>query len=217
MKKQTILLIIVLAALVGGCGFKSEVQGSGNVITENRNVSGIKSVGLAGDGKLEIEQTGTESLTITADDNILPLIKSEVRNGQLLLGENRDFSHDAEQRVRYKLTVKDLNEIGLAGDGSVDAKNIATSRLRVSISGDGVIRAAGNADNQDISISGYGAYEAADLNSKDAEVHISGDGRTTIAVSGKLKADISGDGTVEYIGDPSVDKNISGDGSVRKK
>jgi hypothetical protein len=217
MKKQTILLIIALVTLVGGCGFKEEVKGSGNVITETRNVSGIKSVGLAGDAKLEIEQTGSESLTITGDDNILPLIKSEVRDGQLLLSENIDFSHDAEQRLRYKLTVKDLNEISLSGDGSIDAKNIATNRLKVSISGDGVIRVAGSADSQDISISGDGRYEAADLGSKDAEAHISGDGWTTIAVSGKLKADISGDGRVEYIGNPTVEQNISGDGSVKKR
>src|SRR4029450_13593867 len=141
----------------------------------------------AGDAKLEIEQTGSESLTITGDDNILPLIKSEVRDGQLLLSENIDFSHDAEQRLRYKLTVKDLNEISLSGDGSIDAKNIATNRLKVSISGDGVIRVGGSADSQDISISGDGRYEAADLGSKDAEAHISGGGWRTMRVSGQIQ------------------------------
>ena len=216
MKIQTLLTLIVLTAPAGGCAFK-EVEGSGNVITETRTVSGIYGVDFSGDAKLEIEQTGIESLTITADDNILPLIKSEVRGGQLHLGESTDFSNDAEQRIRYKLTVKDLNEIGLAGDGSVEAKNISTNRIRVSISGDGVVRTTGNAESQDVSISGDGRYDAADLKSRNAEVHISGDGRSTIAVAEKLRVEISGDGNVEYIGDPMVEKNISGDGSVRKR
>jgi hypothetical protein len=216
MKKQTFLAIIVLTALAAGC-HSTETQGSGNVISETRPVSGINIVELSGDTQLEIEQTGSESLTITADDNILPLLKSEVRDGRLRLGEHTGFSADAEQRVRYKLTVKDLNEIGLSGDGRVEAKNLATNRLKVSISGDGVIRTTGSAESQDISISGDGAYEAADLYSKNAEVHISGDARSMLSVSEKLDVDISGDGTVEYIGDPAVNSNISGDGSVRKK
>jgi carbon monoxide dehydrogenase subunit G len=217
MSKQSIFLIIGLTALAGGCLSRDEVQGSGNVISEPRSVSGINVVELSGDTKLDIEQTGTESLTITADDNILPLLESVVRNGRLRLGVQTHFNNEAEQRIRYKLTVKDLSAIGLSGDGRIEAKNIAANRLKVSISGDGVIRAAGSAESQDISISGDGTYEAADLNSKSAEVHISGDGRATIAVAEKLSAAISGDGTVEYIGDPTVDKNISGDGSVRKK
>ncbi|HET9219668.1 MAG TPA: DUF2807 domain-containing protein [Terriglobia bacterium] len=215
MTKQ-ILVIIVFAALAGGCR-SSEIQGSGTVISETRPVSGISIVELSGDTTLDIEQTGTESLTITADDNILPLLKSEVHNGRLRLGEHTGFSRDAEQRVRYRLTVKDLNEIGLSGDGRVEAKNIATNRLKVSISGDGVIRAAGTAESQDISISGDGTYEGADLPSRSAEVHISGDARSTVAVSEQLEVNISGDGTVEYIGDPAVTRNISGDGSVKKR
>jgi hypothetical protein len=217
MKKQTILLITVLTALAGGCVSSEKVRGSGNVISETRPVSGVTIVGLSGDTKLDIEQTGTESLTITADDNILPLLKTEVRNGQLRLWTETNFSPETEQRVHYKLTVKALNDIALSGDGIIDAKNIATNRLQVAISGDGVIRTAGTAESQDIAISGDGAYEGADLSSKSAETHISGDGRATLAVSEKLKADISGDGTVEYIGDPAVEKNISGDGNVRKK
>ena len=216
MTKQILLVIILFAALAGGCS-SNGIKGSGNVVSETRSVSGVNVVELSGDTQLDIEQTGTESLTITADDNILPLLKSEVRDGRLRLGVETGYSPDAEQRVRYKLTVKDLNEIGLSGDGRVEAKNIATNRLKVSISGDGVIRAAGTAESQDISISGDGTYEGADLSSKSAEAHISGDGRSVVAVSGELKVNISGDGTVEYIGDPAVTKNISGDGSVRKR
>ena len=217
MSKQTILFIIVLTALAGGCLSRDEVQGSGNVISEPRSVSGINVVELSGDTKLDIEQTGTESLTITADDNILPLLKSEVRDGRLRLGEQTRFNNEAELRIRYKLTVKDLSAIGLSGDGRIEAKNIAANRLKVSISGDGVIRAAGSAESQDISISGDGTYEGAELSSKSAEVHISGDARSTVAVSEQLDVNISGDGTVEYVGDPAVTKNIAGDGSVRKR
>ena len=210
------LFAIVLVLLLGGCGF-SGVQGSGNVVSESRNVSDIRGVELSGDGNLEIEQSGTESLTISADDNILPLLKSEVRNGRLILSERENIDFQAAKRVRYKLAVKNLNEIGLSGDGHVDAKGVVTDKLKISISGDGDIRTAGNAEEQEINVSGDGSYKGQDLNSKIARVNISGDGSATLTVSDKLNANISGDGSVEYSGNPTVSQNISGDGSVRKR
>jgi len=207
---------IILVVLLGGCGLGG-VQGSGNVVSESRDVSGISGVELSGDGNLEIEQSGTESLTISADDNILPLLKSEVRGGRLILSERDNIDFQAANRVQYKLSVKNLNEIGLSGDGHVDAKGVLTDKLKISISGDGDIRTAGNAEEQEIHVSGDGSYKGQDLNSKIARVHISGDGSATLTVSETLNANISGDGSVEYNGNPAVTQNVSGDGTIRKK
>ncbi|MGB5817698.1 MAG: hypothetical protein WBI27_21110, partial [Thermoanaerobaculia bacterium] len=50
------------------------VVGSGVTVTETRAVSGISGVSISGVGLLIIEQTGSESLTVTAEENILPLL-----------------------------------------------------------------------------------------------------------------------------------------------
>jgi hypothetical protein len=97
MKKHMVFLILVPSMLLAGCMFP-EVQGSGNVVSETRTVSGFNSVELSGDGKLEIEQTGTESLTVTADDNILKLLKSEVSAGRLVLKESTDYLGTVRKR-----------------------------------------------------------------------------------------------------------------------
>jgi hypothetical protein len=47
-------------------------------LLESRQVSGFTKIELSGSGELKIEQTGTESLTISAEDNVLPKITSEV-------------------------------------------------------------------------------------------------------------------------------------------
>ena len=59
-------------------GFHVNV-GSGNVVKETREARDFDSVSLTGIGALIIQQTGEESLTIEADDNILPLLTSETR------------------------------------------------------------------------------------------------------------------------------------------
>ena len=63
------LSVLVFAVLIGGCT-STRVDGSGNVVSESRDVSGITALEFGEDGDLFVEQTGTESLTITADDNV---------------------------------------------------------------------------------------------------------------------------------------------------
>ncbi len=47
------------------------IVGSGRVVTEARPVQGFTAVSVSGGVNLIIEQTGVESLAITAEDNIL--------------------------------------------------------------------------------------------------------------------------------------------------
>jgi hypothetical protein len=48
--------------------------------------TGFTKVELSGTGELPIETTGTESLTISAEDNILPRLTSKVSGDTLILG-----------------------------------------------------------------------------------------------------------------------------------
>jgi hypothetical protein len=205
---------IFLTVLIAGC---SGVRGSGKIVTESRNVSGFNAIEFAGDGQLLIEQTGTESLSITADDNILPYLISEVRNGRLILREKEYTDLDPTGNIVFKLTTKNLNGIDFAGDGSIDAKGIQSDEFRINISGDGRVTVNGVAERQDVHLSGDGQYTADSLTSKIGDVHLSGDGRAVLVATDKLNVDLSGDGTVEYIGNPVVTQHVSGDGSVHKR
>jgi hypothetical protein len=214
MRRVQCSLILILAVLIAGC---SGVRGSGKIVTESRNVSGFSAVEFAGDGQLIIEQTGTESLSITADDNILPYLISEVRNGRLVLREKEHSDLTPTGAVVFRLSTKNLNGIDFAGDGSVDAKGIQSDEFRINISGDGRVTVAGVAERQDVHLSGDGQYNADNLTSKAGGVHLSGDGRVVLVATDKLDVNLSGDGSVEYIGNPVVTQHVSGDGSIHKR
>lgn len=214
LKQSRLCIGVLIFALTAGC---SSTDGSGNIKTETRTINGVSSVSLVGDGMLEIEQTGTDSLTITADDNILPLLSSEVRDGELKLGVKNLANINETKQIQYKLTVKGLTGLSLAGDAEADVKRLATDHLKVNITGDGNIHIDGTADEQSITIIGDGKYDGAKLASKTASVSITGDGNLDIAVSEKLDVKILGDGKINYTGDPSVTKSIVGDGKIEKK
>jgi hypothetical protein len=215
---RTVLNVLVLSVLlaVTGCA-QVQVRGSGNVVTENRNVTGFTGVDFRGDWQLFIEQTGSESLSVTADDNILPYLTSEVRAGRLVLEDKDHANLTPTGSVIFRLTVKNLDRIELSGDGSVEAKGIRADVLRINLSGDGRVTIDGEAGRQDVHLSGDGRVDAERLMVKEGRVDLSGDGHVIVTVTDKLDVNLSGDGSVEYIGNPTLTQHLSGDGSIRKR
>ena len=95
------------------------VNGSGQVETETRPVSGFTGIDLAGSGEVTIEQGDAESLTIEADDNVLPELTSEVSGSMLTLDTKPGTTVRSLNPIRYRVTVKDLTALSLSGSGSV--------------------------------------------------------------------------------------------------
>jgi hypothetical protein len=187
-----------------------------NVTSESRNVSGFEEVELQGVGNLSIQQTGSESLTVEAEEDVLPKIRTEVENNRLIIGPEPNTSIQTTQPINYELTVKDLNALKVSGSGNVNAEDISTDELAVTTSGAGNVKISGEADSQEINISGSGSYQAEDLESKEVKVDVGGSGSAVVNVSDELNAKVSGIGSVEYIGDPTVNQDVSGVGAVRK-
>ncbi|HEX8731412.1 MAG TPA: head GIN domain-containing protein [Ktedonobacterales bacterium] len=211
--------------------------GSGTAKTETRNVSGFTGVTFSGVGTLNITQTGTESLTVSADDNLLPLLTSTVTNDTLTLGVKPGNAIHPTKPIVYTLTVKSLNNMTLSGAGTINATNVTTNALHVILSGAGAIKAtnitasalnvalsgagsmtiSGRAPSQTAVVSGIGAYNARNFPTDSAQMTISGAGSATITVNKTLTAVVSGAGSVTYYGSPSqVTKTISGSGSIKQ-
>ena len=226
MRKVLILeSVLVLALLLGGCTRSDGTDGqesntvtseSSNVTSESRDVSGFNEVELNGIGNLSIQQTGSESLTVEAEEDVLPKLRTEVENNRLILGPKPNATIHTTEPINYKLTVKDLKALEVSGSGNADAESISTDKLAVTISGAGDAKMAGRADSQDIDISGSGDYQAGDLESKEVKIEVGGSGSAVVNVSDELNAKVSGSGSVKYIGDPTVNQDVSGAGRVSK-
>jgi hypothetical protein len=191
-------------------------NGSSNVMSESRDVSSFDEVELRGLGNLSIQQADSESLTVEAEESILPKIRTEVVNNRLTIGPELNSSIQTTQPINYTLTVKDLNTLKVSGSGDIKAQDISTDELTVAVSGAGAVKISGKTDSQEIDISGSGDYRAEDLESKEAKVSVSGSGSAIVNVSGELDAKVSGSGSVEYVGDPTVNQDVSGTGEVSK-
>jgi hypothetical protein len=214
MRLRVALTLLTVVLLLAAC---SVTRGSGQLATASPEVSGFTKVELSGTGELTIEKTGTESLSISAEDNLLPRLTSEVSDGTLILGTKPNTMIVPEKPITYSVTVKELTGVAVSGAGNIRVPNLTTAALAISISGSGMITANGTVNDQDLDISGSGRYEAEQLTSKIVKADISGSGTANVLATDALDVTISGSGTVMYSGNPQVEQEISGSGKLIKR
>jgi hypothetical protein len=216
MNRLPAFIVIFFSVIANGC-FGPSVSGSGRVISQTRDVSGFSNVSLEGIGRVVIEQGGTESLTVSGDDNLLHYIETDVRGSTLVLGEKSGVRLSPSQDIVFKVTMRKLNALDISGSGVAQASGLQSAKIKIDISGSGEVSAEGVADDLDINISGSGRFRGGSLKSKRTRVDISGSGSAVVASSETLNAIVSGSGSIEYIGDPQLHQDISGSGSIRKR
>lgn len=233
----TIIVVAVIFVLVfGSVGFN--VPGTGQVIEQDRTVANFNKVELDGIGNLIITQGENETLKISAEDNVISKIKTEVVGDVLKISYQDQwawFSFRPGKSINFYVTAKNINGINLSGAGEIKSDYINTQDLKIdirgagkadlvvsstktiiNISGAGQALVAGNSQALEGKISGAGKIDATNLVVSSADIDSSGAGQATVNVKDNLKVRISGAGKVWYIGDPQIDQVISGVGKVEK-
>ena len=217
--------------------FNGSIRGSGVVVSQPRQVADFNSIEVNFPVELTVQQGNATSLTVEAEDNILPQLATRV-SGNTLYIENsqRDWVQrvNPTRSVKIHITVKNLQQVdfpsagtlrvesfqtdhldvSISGAGTVNLSNLTAHSLTVNLSGAGNITASGSVDSLNMDISGFGSFQGGDLASQTADITISGAGNATVWAKSDLGVDISGTGSVRYYGSPNVHRNVSGLGSV---
>jgi hypothetical protein len=209
-----------------------------------RPLASFSRVEVVGMADVRLRQGTTEGATVEAPAQLLPRIRTEVRDGTLLIdvAQERQWSdwlHWSGRRQTPRVTVDfiklerlesagavklaadsiraDELRLDFSGASSVRIGNLQASRLRLEGSGATKVELAGKVGTQQVDLSGAGLYSATGLESDRAEVHVSGAGKAFVNAKTSLAVEISGAGLVEYLGNPKLEQDISGVGKVRRR
>lgn len=236
--------LVVAGLLMLGCNFTmfgeniKLIDPSDVIITEERAVSGFDGIVMSTFGQVTIQQGDLESLSIQGSDNIVPLVKTSVRNGILTISMKEDINvtgMNSDNMLTFTITVKDLTSLEISGAGKVSMESLSTTSmivnmsgagqvtldnltadsLETTISGLGDVKVSGEVTSSSIDISGAGSYQAYDLQARTGEVTISGLGGAELWVTEQLTGTISGSGGVSYYGNPQANTNTTGLGSFK--
>ena len=219
MKKASVVVMVALAVLLAGssCKFAGRgIQGSGNRKSEKRDLASFKSVEASGAYDVNIVCQQAQSFEIEGDDNILPLIKTEVHDGVLRIHNEEQYS--STKTIAIRISVPDLEKFTSAGAGDVHVSAVKNEKLVLSSTGATNLVAAGQTKLVDIGTSGAGNLNTVNLLAERAKVSVSGAANVDVYASQQLDVVVSGVGSVTYSCNHSVvNKSVSGIGSVSKK
>lgn len=212
-----------------------KVKGNGNVITEKRSVGDFDEIGVSGSFDVFLVKGKEGELLIKIEDNLLPLLVTEVDNGKLKIHWKKGTNISTRKEVQITVNFEKFNGVGLSGSGDVIGKDIIkTDKFNVAVSGSGDIELEldvqemeaavsgsgdldlkGQAINFEAAVAGSGDIDGIDLKTDKAAVRVSGSGGITITVLKELDAKVSGSGSVKYKGSPEIEGvKVSGSGTV---
>jgi hypothetical protein len=229
------LALVLVNLLLVSCN--DCIKGSGDIAKIERTVPSFTQVKIKGDFNVYISQENTQRVELVSDDNLLPIIKTQVVGEVLEIGYSSNECIRKSHRQDVYISVPHLTKIALEGSGSVNGQNEFTgdhlqldldgsgnmnmkfrgNTVTNKLDGSGKIVVQGNSNTAFHIINGSGYINASSLNTKEATAKINGSGYIELAVSDLLHASINGSGSVQYLGNPNTDVNITGSGSVSKR
>ncbi|MBC7899933.1 MAG: DUF2807 domain-containing protein [Saprospiraceae bacterium] len=194
----------------------SEIGGSGNIVTQKRDLNDFTGIDVGGVFEVEVVSQKDFSVEIDADDNLLPLIKTEVRNGVLRISTDEEIK--SKNTIRVRISAPDVDSIGTSGVAKVSLTDVKNSDLKIDASGASKVTVAGETANLSVEISGASHLNAEGLRAENAGVDASGASHVNVNVLEQLKAGASGASKINYTGSPkSAEKNSSGASSINNK
>lgn len=218
MNHKKLWLLLPLMVLIFSC-HKDRITGSGNIISQQRNMTGFTGIEVNGATKAFVTIGTDFSVTVKGYQNLLPYLETNVSNGVLQAGF-KNHTNVSNDNTEVYVTLPVLNYVQTNGNGdmTISGTITGTDHLKAVINGSASISIeGGNVNGFEGDINGMGNISALNLQCKNASVNITGKGNVEINVNGKLDVTISGNGNVYYSGTPVITTHITGQGQVISK
>src|SRR5690348_10898850 len=158
-----LLIVIVVVAFTGfGCHVKmAGVKGSGKRGVQKRDVQAFTSISTEGAYNINVVCQKAQAIEVEGDDNILPLITTDVSNNVLHVKSLQNYSTD--QPVELRISVPNLAGLSVSGAGNIDVAGLKGDKFLIDSNGAPQIKASGTAKEIYIHTSGAGKIDTHSL------------------------------------------------------
>ncbi len=233
-----ILISIVLALFVSSCvfngNFSNGKKGNGLVIEDTRETPEEFTEVSAAEGlEVYITQSNKTSILVKADENIIDLINTDIKNGKLYIHTSENIG-SATKKIHISLPIitqlKSSSGANLIAENTIEADNIelnassganvkldvTANKVSITTSSGANIRVSGNTSYLATNASSGAQIKANKLITKTCNAKASSGSGITVNVLDILNANASSGGNISYTGQPQVEKTKSVSGSITK-
>lgn len=182
---------LVLLSSLAGCA-----TGSGNIVSEARNVGDFNSVNVSGGLHVEltIDPQGTSEVISTYDDNLQAKVRTEVVDGTLMVEPSGDIVVAGADR-QVEVTAASLDSLLVSGAARVNG--------------------AGAAEVLAVEVGGGARVNLSELVVQTMDVAVSAGAEVDVTVETAIPGDVSSGAKLTVVGDPARrGLDVSGGGQV---
>lgn len=231
---KIILLSLAAVFALGSCRYKC-IKGSGREAAENLTVANFTEINVKGGYHIILKQDSSLYLNITADDNVLKLIRTEVDGDKLRISTKRNIC--AERPITITIGIKRLEAI--EGSGAIELENqgklnvndlklkfSGASKVNLDLSANNVttegsgateINLKGQATSHSVHLTGSGKLYALDFIVDKYDLETTGASECKINVLNELNTHTTGAADIEYRGNPAhVNNSKVGAAEIKK-
>jgi len=212
------------------------ISGNGDIVTEERDVKNFNGISVSAGIDVYITQGNEESVKVVTDENLLDIVKTEVKDDVLKIYASKNIRSAASKKVYVEYI--NLNKIKISSAGDIKGENtlntdeleigisssgdlkldVIAQKIYIDISSSGDANLTGKTDFLKANLSSAGDLNAFDLEAKFGDVSVSSAGDAKVFITEEASFSSSSAGDIVYKGDPRI-KHISTSsaGTIRKK
>ncbi len=210
---NVLMTALPMVLLFLSCSKEDTLRGSGNIISESREVANFTEVYNPTSVNINIVEGSTQQVELSADDNVISSIKTTVENGTLKIDWSK--SNYVDVTITISVTIPNLEGLRNTGSGNMTVSDFdGLTTMVIDNEGSGNISFSGSGTSLTLKNSGSGSYKGFGFIVQDCSVTNSGSGNCEINCTDTLGGTNSGSGSIFYQGSPSIDIDNTGSGQV---
>ena len=227
--RSFLVLAVALVVTAAGCNFSFNlsgpvVRGSGVTKEEKREVSEFHGLEVSGSIEAEVTIGDVPSVTLRFDDNLLPLVVTEVNDGKLVVRYKPGSSIVTTSPQKLIVVARGLDSLAAKGASRLTAEVGESKSLKLEVAGAAIAKVAGlSVEEVDAQVSGAsrltlsGTAKSATIHAEGAsnfqgdaatfefaKVQFSGASRGEVKATRSIDADLSGASSLKIMGEPKA-------------
>lgn len=230
-----ISLSILIVALLTFSSFtpNEKVVGKGEITTTKRQVKSFSGIKCSEGINVYLTQEDNIKVTVETYENLQDIIKTEVKDGVLIIYSDNSFSTKKSPNVHVSFkdiiflkasSGSDIENIGtlnldkikiIASSGSDISLNIKSNKIIANVSSGADIKLIGSANFIKITASSGADFKGKEFTAKNCKAYASSSADITLVVTDRIIARASSSADIKYFGNAIAEKiNTSSGGSI---
>ena len=122
------------------------ITGNGQVKKETRQVSNFNSLSSHGSMDVQLAYGNSNSISVEADENLLPYIETTVENGKLTIKTTKNINIKNKTKMVVYVSMTQISSLRQSGSGKISGDGNFTNdgQTNIGISGSGNIKLLSN-------------------------------------------------------------------------